>query len=232
MSIDKDRFVKAYTSSPKLYYPTPVRWADVSDKPFTPEELGPYWKFNPAEAKRLLIEAGFPDGKMKIASPMDFATPNPTFALQSQILQQLLKESGIQLDLISLTNIEYYNKWYLRRFEDLTMNFVNTGDYGLNWYAQNRFKTGGFQNMSFIEDAEVDKVVAQIQVESDPAKLRQLARFLWDYDIQGSWQIWIQNETQFTLHNSRVRNFLNRAGGGFAAPTYFYWLSDAPRTAP
>ncbi|MSQ32523.1 MAG: ABC transporter substrate-binding protein [Dehalococcoidia bacterium] len=231
MLIDKDKFASVLTSSTKLYYSTPLTWTDVSDKPFNVDDLGPYFKYNPTEAKKLLIEAGFADGKMKIASPMEYAA-NASFTIYAQITQEQLKQGGIQLDLAQISTSEYFTKWYLQKHEDISLNFTNTGDYSLNWYAQNKYKIGATQNTSFISDPAIQQAVTDIKATTDPVKLKALAKTLWDYDTQGSLNIWIINEKGFGATSPHVRNYVNRAASGFAGLTFMPWLSDAPRTSP
>ena len=231
MLIDKDKFASLLTSSTKLYYSTPLTWSDVSDKPFTVDEMGPYFKYNPAEAKKLLIEAGFADGKLKVATPMEYAA-NPGFTLYSTITQELLKQGGVQLELLSISTSEYFTKWYLQKHEDISLNFTNTGDYSLNWYAQNKYKIGATQNTSFVSDPVIQQAIIDIKATTDPVKLRQLGRILWDFDTQGSWNIWLINEKAFGATSPHVRNYVVRAASGFAGLTFMPWLTDAPRTSP
>ncbi len=231
MLIDKPKFASQLTSSSKLYYSTPLTWSDVSDQPFKEEDMGPYFKYNPTEAKKLLIEAGFADGKLKVASPMEYAA-NPGFTVYAQITNAMFKDGGVQLDLTSISTSEYFTKWYLQKHEDISLNFTNTGDYSLNWYAQNKYKIGATQNTSFISDPAIQQAVTDIKATSDPVKLRQLARTLWDHDTQGSYNIWVINEKAFSATSPHVRNYVARAAAGFAGLTFMPWLTDAPRTSP
>lgn len=230
MALDKVKFIEQQISVPGNYqFAGPLPWIHVSDKPFTFDDLGPYYKYNPAESKRLRIEAGFPDGKIKVATPMVFGTGG-TNILGTPVLQQLWKLEGIEMAIQQEPPAISRDIYYNRSWEDLGQTFQNTGDYSLNWFAQNKFKFENFQNSSWINDPEVQRTVKQIQVTTDPIKLRQYARFLWDFDTLGVWNIWFPGEPSLSVTGPRIRN--NAVRQGFTNAVLFQWLTDGPRTSP
>ncbi|MSQ32427.1 MAG: ABC transporter substrate-binding protein [Dehalococcoidia bacterium] len=234
MYIDKEKFAENIFEAGTWVQSTPLTWSDVSYKPFTLADLGPYAKYAPGEAKQLLIDAGFPEGKMKIKSSLEFAagTGTTSHGVFAQNLQQSYKQFGIEFDLVSLPQAAYYSKWYLRTYEDLSLGFINTGDYSLLWYSQNKFLDNALQNISIVSDPEVQKVVKAIKVEWDPIKLREYAKFLWDFDTLGSWNIWVPVQGEFNLYSPRTRSFAIRKGASYTGLRMLPWLADANRTGP
>jgi ABC-type transport system substrate-binding protein len=206
----------------------PVPWEFVSDEPFTFDKLGPYYKFNPAEGKKLLIAAGFPDGKMKIASSI--STSYPGRGMNAILVQQLWKEQGIEIGVTNIDGSVYSTQYYQRVHEDIGITHHNASSPDLNWFAQNKFLPEATQNHAFINDPEVNQVVKAIKLTTDPAKLREHARFLWDYNNQGVWTIWMPRSLGLSVSSARVRNHLNRIGE--RAMQEYPWLTDAPRTSP
>lgn len=229
MALDKTKYQTTVSSVPIYASGVPFPWSLISDDPFTDDKLGPYYKYNPQEAKKLLIEAGFPDGKLKVSSTLAYAlrrSPN------GAVVQQLYKEQGIDVPIQLIDDPVYGSQYYQRVHQDLAFTHANTGDQSLNWYAQNRFLDVGNQNTSFIRDPEIQRTVKAIKSTTDAAKLREYGKTLWDFETLGSWVIWLPNQPGFTIYSGRIRNYTGRVGGGFSGTRSWLWLADAPRTAP
>lgn len=230
MALDKDRYANQVSTTPNWSYGSTVLWSLVSDEPFTVDKLGPYYKFNPAEAKKLLIEAGFKDGKVKINTPLTFS--HPTMTLRATAYQAFYKEQGIEFELDPRDFSTYAPYYYQRAFADIAITFLNGDDLTLNWVAQNKFQRDSTQTTAKINDPEIEALVKEIKVTSDPAKLRQQAKFLYDYDTLGSYYIWTPSEQGYAVTQARVRNWGLRSNDGFFSQRYTPWLADAPRTSP
>lgn len=209
-------------------YSQPVPWEFVSDEPFTFAKLGPYYQFNPTEAKKLLAAAGFPDGKMKIASSI--VTSYPGRGMNAVLVQQIWKEQGIEIGVQNVDGSVYSTQYYQRVHEDVGITHNNGAAYNLNWFAQNKFLPEATQNHAFINDPEVTNVVRSVKTTTDPAKLKEYAKFLWDYNNNGVWTIWMPRTLSLTMQSPRTRNHLTRVGE--RAVQRFQWLADAPKTSP
>ncbi len=230
MALNKERYAQIVTVTPNWRHVGAMPWSLVSDDPFTADKLGPYYKYNPSESKRLRIEAGFPDGKIKVPTPFAFAHPSMT--LRSTAYQALLKEEGIEFELQPLDFSTYAPYYYQRQYKDIAISFQNGNDLTLNWVAQNKFQKDNSQNTAFIDDPEVEKVIREIKVTTDPAKLREYAKFLWDYETLGVYTIWTPVELSYYPTQARVKNFAVRSNFAFFGHQFTPWLADAPRTSP
>ena len=123
-------------------------------------------------------------------------------------------------------------RYYQRVGEDLDFTFHIGIQYNLNWFAQNKFLPEATQNTSFINDPEIIKVVKQIKTTTDTAKLRQLGKFLWDFDTLGVWTVWVPQDSDVSAVAPNVRNYTSRVGSSSTAMDFFPWLENAPRTSP
>ena len=97
MLLDKFKFGDQAWGEGLWSHGTPLPWSFVSDEPFTFDKLRPYAKYNPAEAKKLLIEAGFPDGKMKIPGPLPTSSSisHAAMSVTAQALYKKEENSGV-----------------------------------------------------------------------------------------------------------------------------------------
>lgn len=229
MLMDKEKYIQAASATQYWEYTTPIPWALVSDELFTFDKLGPYYKYNPAEGKKLLEEAGFPGGKMTLSTKLEFST-SPQHVLRATIYQQLYKENGVTFEITQMDTATYFQKWFERSHKDISLNFSNHGDWSLNWYAQNKYEKTANQNTSWVDDPEVTKWINEVKVTTDAARIRQLAKNFWDYDTLQSAYIYTPVELTYTLAAARVRNFTTRRGVSFTSQLVMPWLADGPRT--
>lgn len=230
MALDRDRVAQSTQPTPDWTYGKTIHWNLVSDEPFAVDKLGQYLRYNPQESKKLRIEAGFPDGKIKVPSPFTFAHPSMT--LMATTYQALLKPEGIEFELEPLDFSTYAPYYYQRQFKDIAITFQNGNDGSLIFTAVQKFQKDSSQNTSLIDDPAIEQLIKDIRVTTDPAKLRAFAKTLWDYDTQNVFYIWPPQGTSYMPVQPRVRNWTLRANDAFTSSQYYPWLADAPRNAP
>ena len=142
-------------------------WEQVKDDPLwrapTDEDI--------AEAKRLMVEAGYEDG----ITGLDFLIRDiSSWKLRGPAIQDALKRHlKIESDIRQVTSGGFFEDFQKSNF-DLTVNVsagtVNhIGDYWGTWY-----KTGGGLNVYNYSSPELDAVIEMANKELDPAKLKEL----------------------------------------------------------
>ena len=133
--------------------------------------------YDPAKAKALLAEAGYPNG---FTITMD--CPNDRYVNDEQICQAvtaMLARIGVKVDLVAQTRLKY--------FSEINSPGFNTSFYLLGWtpttydahnvffnLAGTRNGVRGVFNNGGYSNPEFDKVADQILVEADPAKRQQM----------------------------------------------------------
>ncbi len=232
MKIDKIKYVEQFAAVKGNWEITgafPKAFFSDDPAPLSMADFGPYYQYKPDEGNQLLEKAGFPGGKMKVPSPLLYATPG-YHIVRAQVLQDLFKKEGIEVTIQPADRAVYQDVYYKREQKDLAVTHQNTGDWSLNWFAQNKFQKDAFQNTSWINDPDVERTVAAIKITTDPAKLKEYAKFLWDFETLGSYNIWLPTEYSYSVNSGRLRNFPGTQG--FLYIWEHQWLADAPRTSP
>lgn len=150
-----------------------------------------------AEAKRLLTEAGYPDGlKVKLLNRITGVTGE----VREQFLQDQLKTVGIQLELGALDQAKYYSDLNDRRF---TMASVGEGQ-GIDdpdaWFTS-VFHSKGTRNYAGFEDKEIDSWLEQqartmdekqrkalvLKAQRKIMDLAPVVETYWNWGLTGSW---------------------------------------------
>ncbi len=228
MAFNQTKYTEQTYGNLPVVQSTPLPWEFISDQPFTFDKLGPYYQFNPQEAKKLLIEAGFADGKMTVATPL--VTNYPGRSPNGVLVQELFKEQGIELPVLQVDGSTFGTRYYQRVGQDLDFTFHISFEYNLNWFAQNKFLPDASQNTGWISDPAVTEVVKKVKTTTDPAKVREYAKYLWDYETQGMYAIWVTNNAAISAVAPKVRNWTVRYAA--TGQQIYPWLADAPRTSP
>ena len=91
------------------------------DKMPTAAQLGPYWQYRPAEAKKLLAEAGHPNG---FETTLFYYEYFPQMTSQVQLVQQDLKKNlNIELKISKLDYTTYFGRYAEGKWDGMAWGF-------------------------------------------------------------------------------------------------------------
>lgn len=162
LAIDKKRIVEKITRAgevPATAFVPPGLEGYVS-----PEALG----YNPEEARRLLAEAGYPDGvKFPLVTYL-YDAKGSSEAIAVELQDMWRKELGVE---VNLARQEW--KVYLNSMNDLDFDICRSswvGDYPDPNTFLDMFVTNGGNNRTGYSSAEYDKLIVDASREADPAK--------------------------------------------------------------
>ncbi len=152
-------------------YATPFDFMGLK-APANWDELGPYYQYNPAEAKRLMAEAGFPNGY-----DAEMVTTAATAATASYVaVQQQLAEVGIRLrfkEVETAVNTALRNA---KDFKDFISGSQDSGyDMEMNIYRLWAGKDA-VRNYGSVDDAILADLAQKQRYELDYEKRREMAR--------------------------------------------------------
>ena len=87
----------------------------------TAKDLGPWWQYRPAEAKKLLAEAGHPNG---FETTLFYYEYFPQMTSQVQLVQQDLKKNlNINVKITKLDYTSYYGRYVEGKWDGMAWGF-------------------------------------------------------------------------------------------------------------
>jgi peptide/nickel transport system substrate-binding protein len=143
-----------------------------------PAELNKRLPYDPEAAKKLLAEAGYPNG-----FEVGMNCPNDRYVNDAAICQAVaanLARVGVKVNLTAETKVSYFPK-ILRRDTSFYMlgwtpSTADAHDALYNLMATPTEKGQGQYNLGAYSNPKLDELTTKIQIETDPAKRDQMIR--------------------------------------------------------
>ncbi len=145
------------------------------------EEVGyaKKYPFDPARAKALLAEAGIRTDGVELRLPFDVSRAQ--MRGQSQIIQDNLRQIGLEVKLEPLERSVYYDRVFARRDYDLMLaSYFSAGDPAIGYTRLYQTYTGTAPNTnaSGYSNPEVDALLAQAATATDRAERARIYKEL------------------------------------------------------
>ena len=129
---------------------------------------------NVEEAKKLLAEAGYPDGEGFPALELSYYT-NPIVKKTAEAMQQMWKQNlNIDMEIKTEEWAVYYDNVQAGNYDIAAMGWG--GDYLHPMSFLPLFVTGDTNNHTFYSNPEYDELVKQAQLETDVVKAAEIMR--------------------------------------------------------
>jgi len=138
----------------------------------------PVYKYDPAQAERLLDEAGYKKGSDGIRFKIPWVTYNRPYSVDgSQIIKEMLKQVGIDIEIKPVEYTTYVNLYEQgeKGLQDMPVTYNHMGGWPpeeLGSWMHSRPKGG--MNMGFWVNERADQLLDQAYLETDIAKRKPL----------------------------------------------------------
>jgi peptide/nickel transport system substrate-binding protein len=163
------------------------------------------YKQDVAKAKKLMADAGYPNG---FSATVIGATGEPPFAsAEAQVLQSQLAAIGIKLDIQMMELNVYVDRWLKGDFD---MAIAQNGGRADPYTMYNRYwtKTGNLQKVSNYSDDTLDSLMQQGRTETDPAKRKAIFADFEKHLAEVSPWIWLSTSFGYTAQQKTVHGFV------------------------
>jgi len=186
----------------------------------TAAQLGPYWQYRPAEAKKLLAEAGHPNG---FETTLFYYEYFPQMTSQIQLVQQDLKKNlNINVKITKLDYTSYYGRYVEGKWDGMAWGFQSGHAVGLDERTYVFMHSKSTKNFFRVNDSVVDDLTVKLRQSSDRADQRAIARKITDREVDQVLRMWMPWGTIFVLSQPHLRNVgggVLRGNVGYGSPT-------------
>jgi peptide/nickel transport system substrate-binding protein len=178
--------------------------------------------YDPAEAKRLLAEAGFPRG---------FTTPvfhSPGFAPPWRSYFDLTAESlgkvGIAAELRPEELGKYVSTTSLGKFEKMAMGPYGAGVTEVDEFLYELFAAGSVRNRSHVDDPELNRLLNAQRKEMDAGKRREIVLEIQRYLADKTYYVYLPMWPRYIAHPPYVKGYRHRDGYDLGRRLTFTWI--------
>ncbi|MBI4302571.1 MAG: ABC transporter substrate-binding protein [Chloroflexi bacterium] len=189
-----------------------------------PASVQKYYKLNIPEAKKLLTEAGYPNGFKTVM--YSTAGMGPELAQQAEVAQEFLRAVGIDAELKLLD----YNVWV-----NTAVNGINYGDgmvFGMSGAVYDPFEmlystfygVPNQKNRSAVADKKLDAMLDQMIATYDEAARKKIIDDIQVYLSEQQYWIWFPQGPGYAGVQPWLKNYGYQAGQGVAYRWVRVWL--------
>jgi peptide/nickel transport system substrate-binding protein len=218
MAIDRQKMVDTVFEGhgilgwgvPYLYY---------QDAQPTAKDFGPWWQYKPAEAKKLLTEAGHGKG---FETTLFYYEYFPQMTSEVQLVQQDLKRNlNIDVKITKLDYTTYYGRYVENKWDGMSWGFQSGHAIGVDERTYQYMHSGSPKNFFRVNDSVIDDLTTKLRRTPDRAEQRALAKKIVDREYDQVLRMWMPYDNGFLVFQPHMRNAAApalRRSDGYGSP--------------
>jgi len=177
--------------------------------------------YDPAEAKRLLAEAGYAKGfTMPLYHWPGYVVP---WRRYFELAADNLGKVGITVELKPEEYGKYISTTGVGKYEKAAMG-PSTPYTEVDDFLVGRFYPELPTNLSHVADAELTKMLIAQRREMDPKKRKQIVDDIQRYLADKAYYIYVPSWPQYVAHPPYVKGFRHHDGYGIGMRLLYTWL--------
>jgi peptide/nickel transport system substrate-binding protein len=180
-----------------------------------------YFKHDPAEAKRLLAAAGYPNG---FPASLCFTTyGSPVFVDTAQLILKYLKDVGIDSKLDQKEYGAFIASCYFGKFDSMTYGpqtpFVDPDNwiYGMHYPEE-------LKNQSHVNDPVVTDLLVRQRRTAEPAKRREILADLQRHLARQQYYVQLASTVTIAVWDGALKNYGPNHGYDYGGRLMAAWL--------
>jgi peptide/nickel transport system substrate-binding protein len=174
------------------------------DTPPTAAQLGPYWQYRPAEAKKLLAEAGQGKG---FETTLFYYEYFPQMTSQVQLVQQDLKRNlNIDVKITKLDYTTYYGRYVDGKWDGMSWGFQSGHAVGLDERTYQYIHSKSTKNFFRVNDPVIDELTTKLRQTPDRGEQRAITKKIFDREHDQVLRMWMPYDAGFLAFQPYMRN--------------------------
>jgi peptide/nickel transport system substrate-binding protein len=181
-----------------------VPYVYYQDKAPTAADFGPWWQYKPAEARRLLADAGHPNG---FDTTLFYYEYFPQMTSQVQLVQQDLKKNlNINVRITKLDYTTYYGRYVESKWDGMSWGFQSGHAIGVDERTYQYMHSKSTKNFFRVNDAVIDELTTKLRRTPDRTEQRALTKKIVDREFDQVLRLWMPYDNGFLVFHPHMRN--------------------------
>ena len=170
----------------------------------TASDLGPYWQYRPQDAKKLLAEAGYPQG---FETTLFYYEYFPQMTSQIQLVQQDLKRNlNIELKITKTDYTTFFGRFTEGKWDGTSWGGQTGYAVSLDERAYQYMHSKSPKNYFRLNDPVIDELCTALRQTPDRAEQRALARKIMERDHDQVLRMWMPYDSGFSVWQPHLRH--------------------------
>ena len=226
LAIDRKKWVAQLLEGQGYEDPGPIP-APMREWKRAGKEVGPgarWLEHDPALGRKLLAEAGFPQGlKVKCTHWPGYG---PEYVKELELLASYLKAVGVELQIVNEDYGHYLRGSLLGKFDAASWGPSSLFT-EVDAYLYNFFRTGEPHNRSHVSDAQLDMMLDAQRRYTAPASRQKVIDDIQRYTADQVYYVYTPYPKQVSSWSARVKNFGMKNSFDKGAQLEVVWLEES-----
>jgi peptide/nickel transport system substrate-binding protein len=180
-----------------------------------------WFKYDPAQAKKLMAEAGYPNG---FQATMDFTTYGSQILIDaSQLVLKHLKDIGIDVKLNQKEYGAYISTSFYGKFDSMCLG-PQTGFQEPDNFLYGQYYPGELKNQSHINDPIVADMLVRQRRTQDVAKRREIIHEIQRHLAKQQYYVQLASAIQTAVWDPAVKNYGPNVSYDYGGRLQAAWL--------
>lgn len=185
----------------------------------TAADFGPYWQYRPEEAKKLLAEAGYPNG---FETTLFYYEYFPQMTSQIQVVQQDLKRNlNIEIKITKQDYTTYFGRYAEGKWDGTAWGFQTGYAVSLDERTYQYMHSKSPKNYFRVNDPQIDALCSQLRQTPSKAEQRAITKQIVAREHDQVLRMWMPYDAGFSVWQPYLRNI-----GGLDMRTNFGYGSS------